>query len=78
MTQVCITAAKYFRDQPGLVLVAFDAPSLGPKLTWEVSRGGDLFPHLYAVLPTSQAISVRELPLGPDGMPLITQDKLAC
>ncbi|WP_346899378.1 DUF952 domain-containing protein [uncultured Roseibium sp.] len=61
------TAAKHFAGQDGLLLAAFDADALGPDLKWEPSRGGDLFPHLYADLPTSIAVWVRPLPLGPDG-----------
>lgn len=36
-----------------LVLAAFDPKTLGAALKYEVSRGGDLFPHLYAALPLS-------------------------
>lgn len=61
------TAAKHFAGQDGLLLAAFDADGLGPDLKWEPSRGGDLFPHLYADLPTSLAVWVRPLPLGADG-----------
>ena len=61
------TAAKHFAGQDGLLLAAFDADAFGPDLKWEPSRGGDLFPHLYADLPTSIAVWVRPLPLGPDG-----------
>jgi uncharacterized protein (DUF952 family) len=46
-----------------------DAASLGPKLHWERSRGGALFPHLYAPLPTDLVIEIRAAPLGPDGTP---------
>ncbi|NOU04665.1 MAG: DUF952 domain-containing protein, partial [Hyphomicrobiaceae bacterium] len=61
------TAAKHFAGQSNLVLVAFDADTLGPNLKWEPSRGGALFPHLYAALPTASALWVKPLPLGPDG-----------
>ena len=46
--QVAETAAKHFAGQTDLVLVAVDGDALGPALKWERSRGGDLFPHLYA------------------------------
>ena len=45
-----------------LVLVAVDADRLGDKLTWEPSRGGALFPHLYAELPVDAALWVKPLP----------------
>ena len=49
--QVRETAARHFAGQDDLVLVAVDAAALGPALTWEPSRGGALFPHLYGDLP---------------------------
>ena len=67
--QVEGTARKYFHGQPDLLLAVFEAESLGERLVWEPSRGGALFPHLYAPLPTGEAIAVREMPLGPDGVP---------
>jgi uncharacterized protein (DUF952 family) len=45
------TLAKHFAGARNLLLVAVDAGALGPALKWEASRGGDLFPHLYAALP---------------------------
>ncbi|QCK85797.1 DUF952 domain-containing protein [Phreatobacter aquaticus] len=65
--QAVETAAKHFAGAPDLVLVAIDAAVLGPALKWEVSRGGALFPHLYADLPMSAVRGVKPLPLGPDG-----------
>jgi uncharacterized protein (DUF952 family) len=73
--QVAESAAKHFCHLTGLVLVIVDANRLGPSLKWEPSRGGALFPHLYAPLDTSAAISVTELPDGEaraavlDGLP---------
>ena len=61
------TARRHFAGQDGLVLVAFDAESLGPALKWEPSRGGDLFPHLYAPLDPALALSAVDLPLGAGG-----------
>jgi uncharacterized protein (DUF952 family) len=61
------TAAKYFAGQADLVLVAIDGAAFGDALRWEGSRGGALFPHLYAELPASAALWVKDLPLGPDG-----------
>jgi uncharacterized protein (DUF952 family) len=65
--QAAETAAKHFSGQAGLVLVAVDEAALGEGLTYEVSRGGALFPHLYGPLPLSAVRWVRPLPLGPDG-----------
>lgn len=46
--QVQETLSKWFLGQRGLVLVAIDGDDFGPDLKWEVSRGGDHFPHVYA------------------------------
>jgi uncharacterized protein (DUF952 family) len=61
------TAAKHFHGQADLLLVAVDAAALGEALKWEPSRGGDLFPHLYADLPLSAVRWVKPLPWGPEG-----------
>lgn len=63
------TARLHFKGQSGLVLVALSAEALGPALKWEASRGGQLFPHLYAPLDPALALSVRDIPLGADGVP---------
>jgi uncharacterized protein (DUF952 family) len=65
--QVTETAARHFAGIPDLVLVAIDAEKLGATLKWEVSRGGALFPHLYAPLPLGAVQWSRPLPLGADG-----------
>lgn len=65
--QVAETAAKHFAGAAALVLVAVDPGLLDGRLKWEPSRGGDLFPHLYAALPLSAVKWVAPLPLGPDG-----------
>jgi uncharacterized protein (DUF952 family) len=65
--QVRETAARHFAGQTDLLLIAIDADSLGEALRDEPSRGGDLFPHLYAPLPLSTVRWVKPLPLGNDG-----------
>lgn len=62
------TAAKHFSGQEGLLLAAIDGERLGPALKYEVSRGGALFPHLYAELNLSTVVWVKPLPLGADGL----------
>lgn len=49
-TQVQETADKHFQGQEDLQLIAMNSSDLGEDLKWEPSRGGDLFPHLYALL----------------------------
>jgi uncharacterized protein (DUF952 family) len=66
--QVRQTAALHFAGQPGLLLVAVDGGKLGDKLVFEPSRGGDLFPHLYADLPLSAVVWERPLPLDDAGL----------
>ncbi|HRK24096.1 MAG TPA: DUF952 domain-containing protein [Beijerinckiaceae bacterium] len=66
--QVRATAAKHFAGHRDLVLVAVTAEALGSALKWEVSRGGALFPHLYAPLVITQDVLVEPLPLGADGL----------
>jgi uncharacterized protein (DUF952 family) len=61
------TAAKHFAGQHDLLLIAVAGEALGPALRWEPSRGGALFPHLYAPLALSAVKWVKPLPLGPDG-----------
>jgi L-fuculose-phosphate aldolase len=56
--QVAGTLAKYFAQTPDLLLLAVDPRALGDALRFESSRGGDLYPHLYAPLP---AADVRPL-----------------
>ncbi len=65
--QLAETAAKHFAKKSDLILVAVDADALGAQLKWESSRGGDLFPHLYAPLPLSAVRWARPLPDEVDG-----------
>lgn len=61
------TAAKHFAGATDLLLVAVDAGALGQALKWERSRGGDLFPHLYAALPLAAVRWTRALADEVDG-----------
>jgi uncharacterized protein (DUF952 family) len=65
--QVAETAARHFKGQADLLLVAIDSEPLGPALRWEKARSGDLFPHLYGPLDPKAVISAVPLPLGRDG-----------
>ena len=66
--QVRGTAARHFTGEDGLLLVGVDPQRLGAALRYEPSRGGALFPHLYAPLCLEAVISVKPLPLGTDGL----------
>ena len=65
--QIAESARRHRAGQTGLVLVAVESARLGPRLKWEASRGGALFPHLYGPLDPAEAASIRPLPLGRDG-----------
>jgi len=59
--QLAETAARHFAGRTDLMLVAVDSDALGLSLKWETSRGGALFPHLYAALPLKAVRWVRPL-----------------
>lgn len=59
--QVAETARKHFAGQTNLLLIAVDPDALGDALRFEPSRGGDLFPHLYAALDLGAVIEVTHL-----------------
>lgn len=57
------TAARHFAGVAGLWLLAVEAAQLGAALAWEPSRGGDLFPHLYAPLRRADVLRASRVPL---------------
>jgi uncharacterized protein (DUF952 family) len=68
--QLAETAAKHYAGQIDLVLlyVREEHFAAAPDvLRWEVSRGGDRFPHLYGVLSTTAVHRVESLPLDAAG-----------
>lgn len=65
--QVLETARLHFAGRDDLVAAAYIAEDFGETLKWEASRGGALFPHLYASLPAAKATSVRRLMRLADG-----------
>lgn len=68
------TLARHFRGHTDLVLVAVDPTTFGTALKWETSRGGALFPHLYAPLPIAAATWTRPLETGADGIARLPSD----
>jgi uncharacterized protein (DUF952 family) len=75
--QLEATLGKHFAGQEGLVLLAVDAGRLGAELKWEASRGGALFPHLYAPLDLAAVLWVEPLPLGQDGRHILPEGVFA-
>jgi len=68
--QVQETAARHFRGRAGLVVLTVDPARLpAGALRWEVSRGGDPFPHLYADLVPAAVTAVTAAPLDDEGVP---------
>ncbi len=61
------TAAKHFAGQKDLLLVAVDEALVASMLRYEISRGGDKFPHLYDLLPLTAVVWVKPLPIAEDG-----------
>jgi uncharacterized protein (DUF952 family) len=71
--QLAGTLAKFFARREGLVLLAVDPARLGPGLKWETSRGGALFPHLYAPFDLAAVLWAEPLALGPDGRHILPE-----
>nr|WP_068318148.1 DUF952 domain-containing protein [Pseudovibrio hongkongensis] len=62
------TLDKHFAGQQDLLLLAFRSEDFAPdELKWEPSRGGALFPHLYAPLPTAKLYWQKPIPMNDDG-----------
>ncbi|MGW9233068.1 DUF952 domain-containing protein [Pseudorhizobium sp. NPDC055634] len=68
------TARRHFGGMADLLLVAVDGAALGDALKFEPSRGGDLFPHLYARLPMDAVLWERSLPLGDDALHVFPEE----
>lgn len=66
--QLAETARRHYAGRADLMLVAVDLRPLGDDLKWEASRGGALFPHLYAPLPVAAAIGERPLSVDAEGV----------
>jgi uncharacterized protein (DUF952 family) len=66
-SQLVETIRKHFAGKPDLVLFAVDPAPLAADLRWEPSRGGALFPHLYAPLPMDAVTHHTVLVVAADG-----------
>ncbi len=65
--QVIGTLDKHFANQTDLWLARVDLAALGDAVRWEPSRGGALFPHIYAPLPLSAVTVLAPLQRAADG-----------
>jgi uncharacterized protein (DUF952 family) len=61
------TVAKHFAGESDLHVAAVDLAALGDAVRWEPSRGGQLFPHIYAPLPLAAVLAYGPLRRGDDG-----------
>ncbi len=51
--QVAGTLARHYTGRLDLLVIAVAVDRLASGLRWEISRGGELFPHLYGPLPVA-------------------------
>lgn len=65
--QVTETVDRHFAGQGDLHVCAVDLSAVASAVCWEPSRGGALFPHLYAPLPISAIIAHAPLARGTGG-----------
>jgi uncharacterized protein (DUF952 family) len=72
--QLAETLARHFAGRQGLVLLGVPVVRLGDALQWEPSRGGDLFPHLYADLTVDAVVSEHPLALDAEGRHILPDD----
>ncbi len=66
--QLTETVDKHFAGQSDLHIAAVDLEAMGEAVKWEESRGGQLFPHLYADLPLAAVIAYGPMKRDDDGM----------
>jgi uncharacterized protein (DUF952 family) len=67
------TCEKHFAGQHDLVLIAVDTERLDAALKWETSRGGALFPHLYAPLDPDLVALVAPLVIDDNGRHILPE-----
>lgn len=61
LAQLTETVDKHFARQTDLHVVAVDLEALGAAVKWEPSRGGQLFPHIYADLTLNVVLAYGPL-----------------
>jgi len=71
--QVAETARLHFAGAEGVRLLRYAVADL-PPLKWEPSRGGQMFPHLYARLEISLADAVWRLLPDASGALVLPED----
>ena len=75
-SQVLPVAAKYYKGQEDMLLLAVDPSRLSSPLRWEPPSGGappdgvpegEAFPHIYGPMNLDAVVKVYELESNPDG-----------
>ncbi len=61
------TLLKHFAGQAGLVVARVELARLGDAVRWELSRGGEEFPHLYGRLTMDAVVAYGEVSWTTDG-----------
>ncbi|HEY3344638.1 MAG TPA: DUF952 domain-containing protein [Anaerolineaceae bacterium] len=56
--QALRTAERYYKGRTGLALLEIEEARLAAPLRYEVSTGGDLFPHIYGPLNRDAVVAV--------------------
>jgi len=67
LPQLAETIDKHFAGQSDLFIATVNLALLGEAVRWEESRGGALFPHVYAALPLSAVVAHGPLQRSADG-----------
>ena len=65
--QVAETLRLHFKGQSDLALLRVRLADIAAGVKWEPSRGGALFPHLYASLPTAAIAAVHKVAVAENG-----------
>ena len=65
--QLAETIRKHFAGHDDIAIVTVDLGALGDAVKWDVSRGGDRFPHLYGPLTLASVIAYGPLEFDDDG-----------
>ena len=58
--QLAATAARFFGEEPVVVVVALDAGAL-TDVRWEPAPDGESFPHVYGALPAAAVAAWYEV-----------------
>ncbi|MCF3933651.1 DUF952 domain-containing protein [Acuticoccus sp. M5D2P5] len=60
--QLSGTLTKHFAGEASIFVAQCPISRLGEALTWEISRGGQLFPHLYRALTRDDVSMILPVP----------------